>query len=1140
MANVGLNLVDKVKNIPVQSLTDRQKQKLLEKLVDELKKGNFLYLEKTFEVIDHLPNSHLKSNIIYNIENALKGESKSLFEKEALLRYKTKDELLEIIFSNNITYNNYKLDIVKKILPTLNDLEINGLLIGCAYNKEIKEYILNNYNGKIQINTFNVLFEGRARGSDLVLFDKLSYENKIKVIKKLSYSEDEFIERIEELKEEDRLYLELSHNKEKITHISSEGFIKYINKYKDNEVFLYDKVVTSFSDVDLNVILQNINKESKVYSQIQSEIIYRQYSKLNDNEKKEYLLNLKAEIIDKEFYLFSKDIKVLSDIELLNKLKENRINNIHFAKYILNQFDMEQLKENDVKFSIILATDLNLFDLTLIDPNQSNEDKRVMALSLSNKLHREKENDEYKILLKNLLCSGVDVKLYSLNDIYGFEDIIDILKNNEMVASSLDYMKFNEPELIELKKYAFNNEDYLLRVLSLRDYDGNINNEYSKLQLEILSNIPNSYRYNNLPILSNINVVTDLVKTQNKQALLRILPNYGNNVNLFDKLVENGLDKQTLLAIDSSGKLLELYESINEENLNKINGYKGFVKSEFFLNILRIYENREQLVKLKESNPLIMLTMNYKFLDILEGKNLEYFARYEDLKSLYNLKGNSKQLVNKIVNRVLETREYQDEIISKCLHCLSNLSEEKISSLIEMDIDKVIYLMSKNSVVLKGDVSDFEQSEKEYCDNILKTSENIDECLDAFFREKCKMDLESAKRLARIYGSDVSKLKLIYSDNDKIIKSIDVLENIKKILQIRDRKQLIELYNKTKSANDILFYVNLEEILKLAYNNQILSGLYKPKVEDSIQPNVYEVDGDFNMIVSVIGAYVKNEESVDNPSENWNDKEKLVNHGICASLIANNNLSFAYDKNKLIYGFNSLEDSSLLKVASYDLYSSSNAVQVDSLKEEQYRTADEIIDNVREGHSELVIERREKISNNKRQPDYIVAVDTIRSMDIKAAKEFNIPIVLIKSEKIAFQESKKLFDLYQETIRNPSAYKIEKLINEYHNNYAGLLQINPKLNDKYFNPRKFKNMLYELIENIQCIDNQSQKEELLEVFLKTLNQEEKKRYLVNEKCIPFEFNDLKEKITSNESKEENIVLDMLNKLKNKFSKKDRK
>jgi len=1144
MANVGLNLVDKVKNIPVSNLTDRQKQKLFVKLVNELKKGNVLYLEKTFEVIDALPNQHLKFNLIYKIESVLKGEIKSLFEKESLLRYKTKEELIEIIASNNVFYSNYKLDLVKKILPTLNESEMNGLLVKCAYNKDVKDYLLNNYTGKININSFYILFDGTSKGMDLMLFNKLSYEDKIAVVKGLSRDEDVFMNRINDLKEEDRLYLELVHNKKNIKPISVEGFIKYLKKYKDSENFLYDNVIASFSDTELNKIISNINEGSIVHSQIQSEIVYRQYSKLNKNEKKDYLLKLPAEIIDKEFYLFSKDIKELNIDELLSKLKGKKVTNIYFANYILGQFNSNVIKENNIKFSTYLAIDLGLIDSSLISVSQSDEEKRNFALSLSNKLYKEK-NNEYKILLKNLLSSGVNIKIHSLNSIFDFNDILDVLENNKNIVNYLEYSGFSEEELIKLQKYAFNNEEYVYRVLSLKDYDGDIHNEYSKLQIGMLSNISlsntrNFYKYKDLPVFKNINVVRDLVKLKNKKALLNILPNYGDNIDLFDTLSKNNLDKEALLAIDTSGKLLELYESINEENMSKISGYKGSIKNQFFYNILKIYENKEELVKLKENNPLIMLTMNYKLLDILKGKNLEYFSRYEDFKSLYNLKGSSKNLVNKIVNRVLETREYQDELISKCLYCVSQLSEDKINDLLEIDIDKVIFLMNKNSIALNGNISDFEIKEKEYCDNIIKNSENINDCLDAFFREKCKLDLESAKRLVRVYGSDTAELKELYPDNDKIIKSINMLENIKKVLQIKDKDKLIDLYNTTKSTDNFLFPFVLEDNLKIAYNSQIVSKLYKPKLEDSINQNVYEVNGEFNMLVSVIGAYVENEEAVDNPSENWNDKEKLVNHGICASLIGNNNLSFVYDKNKLIYGFNSLEDNALLKVASYDLSSSSNSVQVDSLKEDQYRIASEIIDNVREGHSELIIERRETNSNNKRQPDYVVAVDSIRDMDKKAAKEFNIPIVLIKSEKIAYQESEKIFNLYQKTLNNPSGDKIEKLIKEYHNNYAGLLQINPKLNGKYFNPKKFKKMLQELIQNIQSIENPVQKEELLESFINSLNQEEKKRILVNKKYIPFEFDDLREMIADKENKEDNLIVDTMNKLKNKFVKKGTK
>ena len=104
-------------------------------------------------------------------------------------------------------------------------------------------------------------------------------------IKDVSYNKDRFIARISNLKEEDRLYLELSLNKTKTSLISKEGFIKYLKKYKGIDSFWYRDVVEEFSDLDLNEILQNVSKGSKIYSQIQSELIYRQYSKLNKNEK---------------------------------------------------------------------------------------------------------------------------------------------------------------------------------------------------------------------------------------------------------------------------------------------------------------------------------------------------------------------------------------------------------------------------------------------------------------------------------------------------------------------------------------------------------------------------------------------------------------------------------------------------------------------------------------------------------------------------------------------------------------------------------------------------------------------------------------------------------------------------------------
>ena len=1136
-------LIAKAKNLPVEKFSLKQIEDLLRVLIYELSKGNTKYIKDMFEIIDRLSNNNNKSNIaenlFFDVKNSVSGQEWNLFYKEYCLKYKTKSELLEIIDSNDFELRIYKKDFVQKIFPSLNKSEINGLLISCRYDENITEYILKNYKGTLDIGVFNECiynFLDINNTNNLLLFNKLSYEDKLKVLRNVdAFSKDKWIDSIKDLKEEDRLYLELSSGS-KNTPVSKDTFIKYVNKYGENNISSYMDCLYDFENEDLNEILEKINVDSPLYSQVKSEILCREYSKINQIEKKEYLLNLPISVLNSDFYLFKNDIKLLNKEELLKKLNGHKITDSRFADYVFNNFNIGELKENNVKFFPVCAIESDFYETDLLDINMNDDEKKNFALALCFKLTRgksksdlwgEDSNDQvnkneerermYKKELKEILKSGIDVKFAFLNDVFEIEDITEILKHNKNMASNLNYRAFDEQELIKLKDYAFNNEKYLLQVLSTREYDGNMNDEYTKLQLEMLSNIKDNYIFNNLSILKDINVIKDLIKTQNKQSLLKAVPLFIKKGNQVDSIIENNLDKESLLYYDSSGKLLELYESINEENLKKVGyeHYKNSLIGDFFDNIERINENKETLLKLKESNPHIMITMNYKILDVLKGKSLEYFSRYKDLKRLNDFNESGKKLVNKIVNRVLESREYQEELIDKCLRYVSKLSEKSIEKLLEEEVDKIIYLINKDSIALKGDVSSFGYDEKEYCDNVIRTSENIEECLDAFFREKCKLDLDSARRLVRVYGSDIEGLKKAYPNNEKVIKSINMLENIKKLLKISDKEKIVDFYNSTKSVDNYSFPVVLEENLKLAYNKEIISSLYKAKEEECIAPNVYEVKGDFKMLVSVIGAFVENKDSVNNPSENWNDKEKLENHGICTSLIANNNLSFVYSPGKLVYGFNSLEDNSLLKVASYDLGTTSDSVQINSFYEEQYKTSSEIIDHVRSGHSELLLERREAVSNNKRQPDYIVAIDTIRDMDRKAAKEFNIPIVLIKSEKIAYQESVKLFDLYQKILENPSSDKIDMLIKAYHNNYSGLLSVNPKLNKKYFNPKKFEKMLKDIIERIYSISDENVRAHLLKSFIRSLTIEEEKCASVGKKIMPFPFDDLKDKIINN-------------------------
>lgn len=1087
--------VDEIANVSVASLTNDEKAKLLKRLVYELKKDNLTHLDKFFELIDTFEYKHIRLDLIeQTIIPMMSNETQVILKKESLLRYKNKNETIDILTTNNVQYNFYKLDLAKKILKNMNSQEICALLIKCESNRQIRNYILDNYSDKIDYQTLLKVYKAYEVESIIKVFENLSYKKKIQFIKDNKESYDLLISRINDLKASDRLYLELSANKMNISQISKKDFIEFLNNYSNESDNFYFGDVCYFFDVkELKEITNYINN-GKLKSYIESEIIYREYNSLNDEDKKEYFNKLDIRFIDRNFYLLSKDKNLFDKTFLLNKLENITINNERFAEYVLGVLSEEEMKKNNIKISLYAACELNKIGKDYIEKLLSNDDKQILLQRLILKADREGENFIYRDLLLELLKGTKGVKNVTLfNYVLSFEEVLGVVSSNNDLVDSIDFNKLNESQLLKLKDYALNNEKYIDVVLNKKEYVAN--DEFSKLQIEALS----KYHKYRLPSCVNFKMLEDCLT--NKESLINILPFACDNISLFKEIINRGLDENILMSLDDSSKLIELYKSIKDGNNEDL-------KRAFFINIDKVIKGKETLLELKSNNPLVMSTLNYKLLDVLEGKNLEYFARYADLKSLTNFKSESRELVSLIANRIIETRKYPDQMLQRCLEVISKLDNEKIEALKNEDIDKVIYLMNKNPIALSNDISEYEIKESEYCNDSIN-SEDIDKCKDAFFREKCKITLDDARRLINVYGKDINKLKEIYKDNNEVLKYLESLKRIEEVLKINSKDILVSLYSKTKPIIDYKFPFALEETLKIAYNREITQSIYKVKQEDLVNENVYKVKGEFNLLVSVIGAFIENKESINNPNENWNDNEKLVNHGICSSLISNGNLSFVYDKDKLIYGFNNLEDSSILDVASYDLSSNSNSINITTLKESEYRTSKGIASYTREGHSELIIERRKENSNDKRQPDYIVAIDEIRDIDYRASKEFNIPIVLLDTREIARYESEKLFNLYKETIANPTRESIDTLINSYHSNYAGLLTINPKLNSIYFNEKKFEKMLGDLLDNI------SNNNDLLNALKDSLEDEEKKRVLQSKRFYPFSFSKLKEKIDKN-------------------------
>lgn len=1091
--------LDEIANVSVASLTNDQKTKLLKKLVYEFKKDNITHLDKFFELIDTFPYKNLRLNLIeQTIIPMMNKGMQYILRKETLLRYKNKNESIDVIVSNNIQYNEYKLDLSKKVLKTMNSKEVCALLVKCEHNKEIRNYILNNYSDKVDYQTLLQVSNTFVDEGIIKAYDSLNYQDKIKYIRENKDRHEILISRIDNLKDSDRLYLELSVDKINLTKIDKDSFIEFINKYPDEiDDFYYGDVCLFFNNEELKEIANQVKSE-KLHNYIENEIIYREYSSLDKKQKKDYLSKLDVNFIDRNFYLLSNDLDLFDKKMLLKKLDNIEINNERFARHVISTLTNEELKKHNIKVSLLAACALDKIEEDYVNKNINDKDKRLLLQTLILKANKENENFKYKTLLIDLLKSSSEIKNnILLNQILSFEEKLEVIKVNSSLVNSIDFTKLNEEELLRLKEYAQDNDKYVDEVLNKKEYKEN--DKFSTLQIDLLSR----YHQYSLPKCVNINMLNDTFN--NKKSLVNILPYVSNNVMLFKEMLNKGLDEKILTSLDDSLELLELYKSIKTSDNEYVN---EDLKRTFFDNISKINDSKEILLKLKQDNPNVMTTLNYKLLDILEGKNLEYFARYEGLKSLREFKDNSRELVSLLTNRILETRKYKDDVLEKCLTVVSSLNKEQINNLLNKDVDEVIYLMNKNPLVVSGNIEDYKVEESNYCDKAIH-SDDIEIAKDAYFREKCNMSLEDVKRLSVVYGKDLDALKELYENDKDISKYLESLKRMQDILKINNNELLVSMYEKTKPIDNFRFPFDLEENLKIAYNKELINSVYKPNKDDLIENNVYKVNGEFNLLVSVIGAFVENKDSLDNPSENWNDNEKLVNHGICSSLIANNNLSFVYDKDKLIYGFNNLEDSSLLNVASYDLSSNSNSIGITTLKDDEYRVSKGMVSYTREGHNELIIERRKDNSNNKRQPDYIVAIDKVRDIDYKASKEFNVPIVLLDINQIAKTESEKLFNLYKECKVNPSKDNLDILIDSYHSNYAGLTTINKKLNARYFNERKFEKMLNELIDYIK------ENKLLLNDFKNCLLKEEKKRETVNKKFHPFSFDKLKEKIDKN-------------------------
>lgn len=313
---------------------------------------------------------------------------------------------------------------------------------------------------------------------------------------------------------------------------------------------------------------------------------------------------------------------------------------------------------------------------------------------------------------------------------------------------------------------------------------------------------------------------------------------------------------------------------------------------------------------------------------------------------------------------------------------------------------------------------------------------------------------------------------------------------LEKIVNISEEKELNEIEKQLQTQNVVISFKDIEQIIskiKISYGNEINNSLFKVKETNG----TYDITNlDFNLLVHVIGAY--GDVPTGDIYESWNTTEKTSKVSICTSFISDNNLGIApTNEHSVVLGFNNLPNNYLELMSSQDLYSRGFSAERSS----KFMTSEELKNNTRHGHNELVIRRRKgDFTEEKVEPSYIICFDNINEESKIAAEKFGVPILFIDREKVAERKHNEIVNMIKDFQNTLDPHLISKIICEQENNKAGLRLVRPDLVEKYFSTEFRQNnieTLYSII-NEGIINNNDNAITSMNEFVQTIEKEKEK------------------------------------------------
>lgn len=554
------------------------------------------------------------------------------------------------------------------------------------------------------------------------------------------------------------------------------------------------------------------------------------------------------------------------------------------------------------------------------------------------------------------------------------------------------------------------------------------------------------------------------------------------------------------------------YETMNplmlDDKYSFLDKYMDFITTD-----IRI----QQLILSLDDNSLNLFSKMYEKIDKETSNAIPYISR------ILGLIGTS------VTASLMTFQNYNGGMFRKKNQSFSNLSLAfQNEQLTEHDLDLLIFIFSNNNFDFNvNSISDLRGFENELLDFINESMNNfknqsgyspddINNIKSTILMRSFGIQLDYAKSI-------LEKFNLNGIEFDKDNNYISMYRSIYNVVNETDVNKLFTIYdnisNNCEFSLDYMTISLFENGMRDIFLRHLTSSTFKCdgnnyEIQDGVK--IFDAGTDFKVILTSVGAYKPEMETQLNYSQYWNSNS-IRSHGNCCSLIANNNLSTATIRN-ICLGFSNFEDGMLLLSGSNDLNSTPTSRQINSQDHfGKFMSANSLIDNTRSDYNELVFERRDLSSTRehyKKNPDYVVMFEElidndvnnqeldeetkqllseqerIKGISLKAAQDFDIPIVKINREKCAVSELFKINKMVEEFYQTHKPALLTRIVVDFENNRMGLRYPHNYLREKYFSKVIINKLLAEIINDINAIED---------IQLKTMNMETLKNSILNEK-----------------------------------------